>query len=65
MNRIFRDLDNVTDIVSMMLFLAAAYFCLDSTVQDTALELLGVAFLISFMYGVIAKYNEKKFIFGK
>lgn len=51
------------NILSILIMFSAAYIMLQSTPDQTSYLILGVAFLIAGVYGIIAVYKSEKFIF--
>jgi len=51
------------NILATLLFFIASYLMLQSSPSQTNYLLLGVAFLIAGIYGVVAIYKKERFVF--
>ncbi len=51
------------DIIVIMIFASATYISFNVISYSLALNILGIAFLISALYGIVMKSKGKKFIF--
>jgi hypothetical protein len=51
------------NFLSTLLFFVASYLMLQSPPNESSDLLLGVAFLIAGIYGVVALYKKEKFVF--
>jgi len=51
------------NILSTLLFFVASYLMLQSPPNETSYLLLGVAFLIAGIYGIVTLYKKERFVF--
>jgi len=51
------------NLLSVLLFFIASYLMLQSPPNETSYLLLGVAFLIAGIYGIVALYKKERFVF--
>ena len=63
MKYLIKPSNQLKDGLVLALFFAAFYISV-SVINDVVWNILGIAFLIAFLYGVVVLYKGRKIIFG-
>lgn len=64
-NKRKKTLNKANNILSLLVYFAGTYISLNVFPSELLYNILGVSFLISGVYGIIAIYKNSRYIFGE